>query len=104
MVTLAKGMLDYGFFAGMILMAKRLKLPKDKFVIGGGDLIFPAMLSTAVFLSYPLPAFLLTTFGATLGLALLLLLGRKGKAYPAMAAMGPMEILFFGIYILLSVI
>jgi presenilin-like A22 family membrane protease len=65
----------------------RLKAAKIKVnlaVLGGGDIAFPMLFSSIVFLTYTAYHSLLIILFSTLALALLLLFGKKGEAYPAL--------------------
>ena len=53
-------------------------------LLGGGDVVFPMMLSGVLLHSLGLLPAILTSFGATLGLASLFYYSEKGKFYPAM--------------------
>jgi hypothetical protein len=65
---------------------------------------FPAILANEFFLHYNLTSGIFAVIGAVLGLSIILFFGKKGKAYPAMAAIGPMQFLFIGLYFLISFI
>lgn len=106
MLTLAGALSKGGFlFSGIVLSAKKIKnLGRGHMILGGGDLVFPAMFVDAVYVNYPIFASYLVSVGALLGLGLIILLGKRGKAYPAMSVIGPAQILFFGLYILTTFI
>ncbi|MEK6926927.1 MAG: presenilin family intramembrane aspartyl protease [Nanoarchaeota archaeon] len=53
-------------------------------MLGGGDVVFPIILSGVVLNFWGLPQALLVTLGATLSLLLLFMYSEKGKFYPAM--------------------
>lgn len=92
MITLANGLSEGTFWAGIILMARKLK--QGAAMLGGGDLVFPAVLADALFLNYPPIVAIVSIIGALFGLSLILVFGKKGKAYPAMTFIAPMQIIF----------
>ncbi|MGC8516313.1 MAG: presenilin family intramembrane aspartyl protease [Candidatus Acidifodinimicrobium sp.] len=98
MITLANGIKDMAYFSAITLAAIKRKA---KIMIGGGDLIFPAVLVTATFLYSPIAGFYVF-IGAVAGLAVLLLTGQKKKAYPAMSFIGPAELIALGVFFLIS--
>ncbi len=98
MITLANGMKDLAYFSAITLAAIK---KNAKIMIGGGDLIFPAVLVTATFLYSPIAGFYVFV-GAVAGLAVLLLTGQKKKAYPAMSFIGPAELIALGVYFLIA--
>ncbi len=102
MITLAKGLSEKSFLAGITFMARSEK--KKVAMLGGGDIVFPAILIDAMFFLYSTLAGIFVFAAAVLGLAIIILFGKKGKAYPAMAVIGPLQILFFGIYVLITAI
>ncbi|MCL5009623.1 MAG: presenilin family intramembrane aspartyl protease [Candidatus Parvarchaeota archaeon] len=103
MLTLARGLLkDKGFLAGITFMSKAKKSARA--MLGGGDIVFPAILIDSMFLWYSALEGTLMIIAAVLGLSLILFLGKRGKAYPAMAVIGPMQILFFAVYSLVTFI
>mgnify|MGYP000265347094 CR=1 FL=1 len=53
-------------------------------ILGGGDVVFPIILSGVVFLQFGLISALIVSIGATLALASLFYASQKGKFYPAM--------------------
>ncbi len=101
MITLAKTF-SGSSFGGISLMARKTK--KAEVFLGGGDMAFPAILANEFFLHYNLTSGIFAVIGAVLGLSIILFFGKKGKAYPAMAAIGPMQFLFIGLYFLISFI
>jgi presenilin-like A22 family membrane protease len=64
------------------------KIPKkvkvNVAILGGGDVVFPILLSGVVLATLGLTAALLVAFGATAALAFLFYISEKGKFYPAM--------------------
>lgn len=98
MITLATGLKDVVYFSGITLMAMKRKA---SIMIGGGDLIFPAVLVTATFL-FSAVAGVYVFIGAVTGLAVLILVGQKKKAYPAMSFIGPAELIALGLFFLVS--
>ncbi len=100
MITLATGMKDLVYFSVITLATIKRKAA---IMIGGGDLIFPAILVTATFLYSP-SAGIFVFVGAVAGLTTLLLIGQKKKAYPAMSFIGPAELIALGVYFLISLI
>ena len=64
---------------------KNLKKIKVHFaILGGGDVVFPIMLSGVLVVQGLFLSALLVTVGATIALALLFYMSKKGKFYPAM--------------------
>lgn len=53
-------------------------------LLGGGDIVFPIILAGTILLSRGLLPALFVSFGATIGLTVLLCNSEKGKFYPAM--------------------
>ena len=76
--------------AKLIKQAKINKKLKDKkikvnvAILGGGDVVFPIILAGVVFNALGLIPALIINLGATLGLAFLFYISKKGKFYPAM--------------------
>ncbi|MCL4398590.1 MAG: presenilin family intramembrane aspartyl protease [Candidatus Parvarchaeota archaeon] len=101
MLTLAKAF-SGNSFGGISLMAKKAK--RREIFLGGGDMAFPAILADEFFLHYNLLSGVFAIIGAVIGLSIILFLGKKGKAYPAMAAIGPMQFAFLGLYFLIRFI
>ena len=101
MVTLASNMGDNTFLGGITLMAKKAK---KRVFLGGGDLVFPAILVDSLYVNYPPLAAAMVGAGAVIGLVLIMVFGKKNKVYPAMSVIGPMQILFFGLYLLTKVL
>ncbi|MEK6896038.1 MAG: presenilin family intramembrane aspartyl protease [Nanoarchaeota archaeon] len=64
---------------------KKLKNIKVHFaILGGGDVVFPIMLSGVLVVQGLFLSALLVTLGATIALAFLFYISKKGKFYPAM--------------------
>ncbi len=103
MITLAKGTADTILFSSISLMARK-RQEKRRMMLGGGDLVFPAIMVSRVSLAYPLPAAFIVAAAAMAGLSLILIFGRKGKAYPAMAVIGPLQLGAFALYILATLL
>ncbi len=101
MVTLASSMGDNTFLGGITLMAKKAK---KRVFLGGGDLVFPAILVDSLYVNYPPLAAAMVGVGAVIGLVLIMVFGKKNKVYPAMSVIGPMQILFFGLYLLTKIL
>ncbi len=101
MITLVEGMDKNAYIGSIILMAKKLK---RRIMIGGGDLVFPAILFTSTAIYFSLEASYFTLLGAIIGLAVLIFFGKKKRFYPAMTFIGPSELIMLGLYILISVI
>ena len=97
MVTLAKALAGSPMFSGIEFMAKKEKM---RFVLGGGDLVFPAVVFDAFMLNGMALAAAAAGAGAIIGLLVLMLLGKKNKAYPAMAVIAPMQFLFLGLLLI----
>jgi presenilin-like A22 family membrane protease len=64
--------------------AKNQKIKVNIALLGGGDIIFPMILSGIVMQTWGLIPALIVTLGATLALAYLFCISEKGKFYPAM--------------------
>jgi presenilin-like A22 family membrane protease len=101
MLTLAKAF-SGNSFGGISLMARKIK--RREIFLGGGDMAFPAILANEFFLHYNLSSGIFAIIGAVIGLSIILFLGKKGKAYPAMAAIGPLQFTFLGLYFLIRFI
>ena len=101
MLTLAKAFSNNSF-GGIVLMARKAK--KQEIFLGGGDMAFPAILADEFFLHYNFISGVFAIIGAVIGLSVILFLGKKGKAYPAMAAIGPMQFAIIGLYFLIRFI
>ncbi len=95
MLTLASAF-SGNSFGGISLMAKKVK--RKAVFLGGGDMAFPAILADEFFMHYNTISGVFAVIGAIAGLSLILFFGKKGKAYPAMAAIGPIQFLFLGLY------
>ncbi|MEM4318328.1 MAG: presenilin family intramembrane aspartyl protease [Candidatus Pacearchaeota archaeon] len=63
---------------------KGMKVKVSLAVLGGGDIAFPMLLSSTALLSYGIISSIFIIVFAVISLFLLLLLGEKGKAYPAL--------------------
>lgn len=100
MVTLAKGLSGQVFFGGLVFAARKVK--KGRLLLGGGDIVFPAILVDALYVNYPPIAATIAMLGALVGLSIILFFGKKGKPYPAMTFIGPAQLGFFGLYLLIS--
>ena len=79
MVTLAEGQRDLGIFSGLML-----KYKDEVGVLGGGDIAFPLLFAAVAMREIGTIASLFSIYGATLGLIVLIMLGRKNKYYPAL--------------------
>lgn len=99
MITLVKGMKENIYLGGIILMAKKIK---GRVMIGGGDLVFPSILFTSTAIYFSMNAAYFVLAGAILGLLILIITGKKDRAYPAMTFMGPTELAMLGLYFLIS--
>lgn len=102
MITLANALYGSSFMGGITFAAKKIK--KGVVMLGGGDIVFPAIFIDALYLNYPPLASILALVGAAVGISVILFFGRRGKAYPAMAFIGPAQIGFFGLYLLTTII
>ncbi len=86
MIALAQFQTKSGVFAGLLIpyTGKAEKKGKGTIaVLGGGDIGFPLLFSGAVLAAKGFNPAVIVSIGATLGLLVLLLLGQKGKFYPA---------------------
>jgi presenilin-like A22 family membrane protease len=63
---------------------KPIRMKVNLAILGGGDVVFPILLSGVVLQTFGLMQALLIPFGATLGLSYLFYKSEKGKFYPAM--------------------
>lgn len=63
---------------------KDKKISVSVAILGGGDVVFPIILAGVVLMQLGLPQALLVSIGATVALAGLFQLSKKGKFYPAM--------------------
>ncbi|MDO8517122.1 MAG: presenilin family intramembrane aspartyl protease [Nanoarchaeota archaeon] len=63
---------------------KKQKLKVSLAILGGGDIVFPIIVSGIFLRQYGLIPALITTAGAFLGLMFLFIISKKGKSYPAM--------------------
>ncbi|MEM3845611.1 MAG: presenilin family intramembrane aspartyl protease, partial [Candidatus Parvarchaeota archaeon] len=100
MITLANGIKDMAYFSMITLAAVK---KKARIMIGGGDLVFPAVLVTATFFFSPIAGAYVFA-GAVTGLAVLLVIGRRERAYPAMSFIGPAELIALGLFFLVSLV
>lgn len=69
------------------IKGKKTKLKKIKVniaALGGGDIALPMLFICNVFLVYGIKSALVTLLFTTFGLLLLLIFGKRGKAYPAL--------------------
>ena len=101
MITLANGMAGSPIFSGIELMSKKAK---RRFVLGGGDLVFPAIVFNAFLLNGRVIEAVVAGAGALIGLAIIVIFGKKNKAYPAMAVIAPIQLIFIGIFSLLVLV
>lgn len=97
MITLADAF-SGNSFGGISLMAKKTR--KKGIFLGGGDMVFPAILANEFFLHYSALSGIFVAVGAVVGLSMILFFGRKDRVYPAMAVIGPMQFIFIGLYFL----
>jgi presenilin-like A22 family membrane protease len=119
MVTLAKFQTSSGVFAGLALPYKmgsgpvKLQPPSkaaspeksssgsQSAIIGGGDMGFPLMFAGVVMLQVGLAKAMIIPAAATIALAGLLLMGKKGHFYPAMPFISIGCFVGYGIILLL---
>jgi len=78
MIKLAK-MIDYNIFAGLWI-----NYDGKKAILGGGDIAFSLLASCVILRAWGILPAIITMIVTTVALALLLLLARQGKFYPAM--------------------
>lgn len=97
MIELAKFQMKSGTFAGILFPYKKEKVVKKEIkvskipspkrmqlaVLGGGDVSFPLMFASVMFVDFGWSALIISLF-ASFGLLGLFILGKKGKFYPAM--------------------
>lgn len=79
MIKLAHAQFQLNTFSGFMLRTGR-----ETAVLGGGDVLFPLLLTGVVFRDYSLLPAVLIIYGSMIGLMTLILIGRKDKFYPAM--------------------
>jgi len=68
---------------------KKLRIKVNLAILGGGDVAFPLIFSGVILVKSGLLPALIVSFTATLALALLFFLAKKGKFYPAMLFLSP---------------
>lgn len=68
---------------------KRLKIKVNLAILGGGDVTFPLIFAGVLLKTYGLLPALIVIFASTIALALLFLMAKKGKFYPAMLFLSP---------------
>ena len=78
MVRLAMAQKKMGLFAGLII-----QLGGEMAILGGGDVVLPLLFAGVVGQTNMALGYFII-YGAVIGLAALLLLGKRKKAYPAM--------------------
>ena len=90
MIKLAKFQTKSGVFAGLMLhygkgspSKQSAKGSRTLAVLGGGDIGFPLFFSGAVLAESGILAGAVVSIGAAIGLLVLLLIGERGKFYPA---------------------
>lgn len=91
MIKLAKFQTQSGVFAGLMLPYGKTSMTASKktgthgtlAVLGGGDIGFPLFFAGAVLAVSGIISAAIISIGATLGLFVLLLIGQRGKFYPA---------------------
>ena len=110
MVKLAKTMSSSGVFAGLSLPYAKGKVVEPKkaekglaktAIIGGGDMGFPLMFAGTVLIYASFQSALIVSGGATIALAALLALGKKGHFYPAMPFISAGCFIGYGISLIL---
>ncbi|MBS3120024.1 hypothetical protein J4475_04345 [Candidatus Woesearchaeota archaeon] len=94
MIKLADFQANSKVFAGLAipykkqLSSKRAKAPASKLaaaaILGGGDIAFPMLFAGTLLKSFSFPQVLLVVATATMALAVLLFIAKKGRFYPAM--------------------
>src|SRR3989344_7117763 len=94
MIKLADFQANSRVFAGLAipnkkqLSPKRQKAPASKLaaaaILGGGDIAFPMLFAGTLLKSFSFPQVLLVVATATMALAVLLFIAKKGRFYPAM--------------------
>jgi hypothetical protein len=89
------------------LSKKKSDLKKVKVnmaILGGGDVVFPIILSGVVLMQFGLLSALITSVGATIALACLFYYSEKGRFYPAMPFISGGCLIALGIVYLLQLI
>ena len=85
--------------SGSKKLSKKIKV--NVAILGGGDVVFPMILSGVMLYSKGIFGALSIAIGATLALAVLFYFSKKGKFYPAMPFISAGCLLALGIYLLL---
>ncbi len=99
MISLAKAYKNNPEKGGLIIaMAKKKKgLFGDMLFLGNGDIAFPNILVSAQVLSGHLLSGILEGIAAIIGLLIILLFGERGKGYPALAFIVPIQLITQGL-------
>lgn len=79
MIGLAKMQEELGIFSGLVVVNK-----DDVAILGGGDIAFTLLFAVIVLKQFGILSALLSIYGATLFITILMIIGRKKRYYPAM--------------------
>ncbi|MCD6576069.1 MAG: hypothetical protein J7K73_02840 [Nanoarchaeota archaeon] len=79
MISLAHLQEKLGIFTGLLVINKN-----EVAILGGGDIAFTLLFAVVVLRTFGMASALLSIFGATLFIAILMIIGKKKKYYPAM--------------------
>lgn len=79
MIRLAKSQLALNIFSGF-----KIESNGSIAALGGGDVVFPALLAGVMLRDYSLLSALIVCYGSLIGLIVLILTGKENKVYPAM--------------------
>jgi len=96
MIKLVKSQQKLKIFAGLIVRYK-----DENALLGGGDVIFPVLFASVVSTHIGFLQAILSIYGAAVGLLFLVLVGKKGKFYPAIPFIAAGEFIFFILSLLL---
>lgn len=95
MVQLAKMQEGLGIFSGLIVAYKN-----ELAILGGGDIAFTMLFAAVLMRDFGTVPAMLAIYGATAGIAVLMLIGKKKKFYPAMPFVTVGSLLGFALSVL----
>jgi presenilin-like A22 family membrane protease len=96
MVNLAKMQQSMGIFSGLIIVNK-----KEVAILGGGDIAFTMLFATVLLRDFGTIPAILAVCGATVGILVLMYIGKKKKYYPAMPFVTAGSLLGFALSLLI---
>lgn len=73
-------------------------------VVGGGDVIMPMIFAISILPAFGYPAAAMSSFGAGIGLYILLSKAEDGKFYPALPAVGGGAVLGFALFLAITML